>query len=110
MDSRTLFIKGFEYDGQGPDAYFYAGAGADYASGFLVPNEKGSTDVLRSYDGSKDLVLTLPSGKTLKGVEWISVWCRAFDVNFGEVNFPVGYDIQHKLSIKNTKNHFCIST
>lgn len=91
VDSRTLFIKGFEYDGQGPDAYFYAGAGADYASGFLVPNEKGSTDVLRSYDGSKDLVLTLPSGKTLKGVEWISVWCRAFDVNFGEVNFPVGF-------------------
>ena len=75
-----------------------------------MPNEKGSTDVLRSYDGSKDLVLTLPSGKTLKGVEWISVWCRAFDVNFGEVNFPVGYDIQHKLSIKNTKNYFCISS
>ena len=40
VDSRTIFIKGFEYDGQGPDAYFYAGSGADYASGFLVPNEK----------------------------------------------------------------------
>ena len=40
VDSRTVFIKGFEYDGQGPDAYFYAGSGADYASGFLVPNEK----------------------------------------------------------------------
>ena len=86
----NVFLQGFQYDGTGPDAYFYAGAGSDYASGFLVPNEKGSTDVLRSYDGSKDLVLTLPSGKTLKGVEWISVWCRAFDVNFGEVNFPQG--------------------
>jgi len=21
-------------------------------------------------------------------VKWISVWCRAFDINFGEVTFP----------------------
>lgn len=33
----------------------------------------------------KDVVLSLPSGKTLRDVRWISVWCRAFDVNFGEL-------------------------
>ena len=36
----------------------------------------------------KDLVLTLPGGRTLRDLKWISVWCRAFDVNFGEVNLP----------------------
>ena len=108
VDSRTVFIKGFAYDGQGPDAYFYAGSGNDYSSGFLIPNEKGSTDVLRSYNG-KDLVLTLPSGKTLKGVQWISVWCRAFDVNFGEVTFPDRYNDIGKRQPCDKILHFVVS-
>ena len=45
----------------------------------------------QSYNG-KDIVLTLPSGKTLKDVRWLSVWCRAFDVNFGEISFPRNLD------------------
>lgn len=88
VDSRTLFIKNFEYDGAGPDAYFYAGSqGEPSGNGFLIANEKGSTEILSRYQG-KNLVLTLPSGKTLRDVKWLSVWCRAFDVNFGEVTFP----------------------
>ena len=121
MDSRTLFIKNFAYDGQGPDAYFYAGeSGEPSSKGYLIANEKesklirktfngnksfystfftavcfisylieiqGSKDILGAYR-SKNIVLTLPGGKTLRNVKWISVWCRAFDVNFGEVTFP----------------------
>ena len=33
---------------------------------------------------NQDLTLTLPDGKTLKDIKWISVWCRAFSVS---VNF-----------------------
>ena len=32
--------------------------------------------------------LSLPSGKTLKTIKWLSVWCEEFEVNFGEVNVP----------------------
>lgn len=47
VDSRTLYIRGFSYDGQGPDAYFYAGdEGRPSGRGFLIPNEQGSKDVL----------------------------------------------------------------
>ena len=88
VDSRTLFVKGFSYDGQGPDAYFYAGDSERPSSeGFLIANEKGSTEILEKYS-AKNIVLTLPGGKTLKDVKWLSVWCRAFDVNFGELFFP----------------------
>lgn len=92
VDSRTLFIKDFAYDGQGPDAYFYAGeSGEPSSKGYLIANEKGSSEILKAYRG-KNIVLTLPSGKTLRNVKWISVWCRAFDVNFGEVTFPARLD------------------
>jgi len=91
VDSRTLFIKDFSYDGQGPDAYFYAGEhGQPSRSGYLIANEKGSTDILGSYN-RKDIVLTLPGGKTLKNIRWLSVWCDAFDVNFGEITFPARF-------------------
>ena len=41
VDSRTLFIKDFAYDGQGPDAYFYAGeSGEPSSKGYLIANEK----------------------------------------------------------------------
>merc|ERR1712241_1314433 len=91
VDSRTLFIKDFSYDGQGPDAYFYVGEhGQPSRSGYLIANEKGSTDILGSYN-RKDIVLTLPGGKTLKNIRWLSVWCDAFDVNFGEITFPARF-------------------
>ena len=52
-----------------------------------MPDEKGSTQVLKAYRG-QNLVLSLPSGKTLKNIKWLSVWCEEFEVNFGEVYLP----------------------
>ncbi|TRY81057.1 hypothetical protein TCAL_09448 [Tigriopus californicus] len=100
VDSRTLFIKGFSYDGQGPDAYFYAGeSGVPSEDGYIIANEKGTEDVLSSYR-TKNIVLTLPGGKTVKDIKWLSVWCRAFGVNFGELVFPdrVPYPRPQKIS------------
>ena len=58
------------YDGQGPDAYFYAGErGQPSRNGYLIANEKGSTDILDAYN-KKDIVLTLPGGKTLKNIRY----------------------------------------
>ena len=58
------------YDGQGPDAYFYAGErGQPSRNGYLIANEKGSTDILEAYN-KKDIVLTLPGGKSLKNIRY----------------------------------------
>ena len=43
VDESTIFIKGFTYDGTGPDAYFWAGStNRPDPSGFIIPDEKGS--------------------------------------------------------------------
>ncbi len=34
------------------------------------------------------MVLRLPPGLTVDELRWLSVWCRAFTVNFGEVAWP----------------------
>ncbi|GBL86000.1 Protein Skeletor, isoforms D/E [Araneus ventricosus] len=99
VDDRTLFIKGFSYDGQGPDAYFMAGSTAKPdATGFIIPDEKGKKVPLAEYR-NKDILLRLPAGKTLRNIKWISVWCRKFSANFGEVTIPTGLVIPRPVEI-----------
>ncbi|KAF6210117.1 hypothetical protein GE061_015873 [Apolygus lucorum] len=43
--------------------------------------------VLRAYNKT-DVILKLPPGKKLRDIKWLSVWCRRFTVNFGEVFIP----------------------
>lgn len=93
VDARTLFIKGFSYDGKGQDALFYAGSSSRVGTdGFVIPNEDGSTESLsRAYE-DQDLTLTLPEGKTIKEIRWLTVWSRSFSEAFGEVKVPAGFD------------------
>ena len=78
-DSRTVLIKGFTYDGEGPDTFFLAGTSG-------TPSGRGDVSVLpwpadgaeydysdrniplikRSFDGSEDLVLRLPAGTSFQ--------------------------------------------
>lgn len=89
VDSRTLFIKDFTYDGEGPAAYFYVGTSrAPNAQGAIrIRDERGSNGVLKRYR-KKDITLTLPEGKTLCDIKWFSVWCDEFSVDFGSVIIP----------------------
>lgn len=89
VNETTLFIKDFIYDGQGPDAHFWAGD-TDQPSprGYIVPDETGSEGVLSRYS-NQDLVITLPEGKTFKDIKWFAVWCRKFAALFGQVPIPV---------------------
>ncbi|CAL1280275.1 unnamed protein product [Larinioides sclopetarius] len=99
VDDRTLYIKGFSYDGQGPDAYFWAGSTAKPdATGFIIPDEKGKKVPLAEYR-NKDILLRLPAGKTLRNIKWIAVWCRKFSANFGEVTIPTGLVIPRPIEI-----------
>ncbi|XP_065351626.1 protein Skeletor, isoforms B/C-like isoform X2 [Cloeon dipterum] len=92
IDSRTLHIRHFTYDGEGPGAYFYAGnSKSPSSSGFRLRDERGSPKVLRKYN-DEHITLSLPEGKTLNSIKWFSVWCEDFSVNFGDVKIPKGFE------------------
>ena len=120
-DTDSVVLKGFTYDGEGPDTFFLAGTSKrPSAAGSLVlpwpadGKEYSYTDrdiplIKRSFDGSEDVVLQLPAGVTVDQLKWdsyfiifiiihyyyyfrwISVWCRDFDINFGHVTFPKNF-------------------
>eukprot|EP00092_Neocalanus_flemingeri_P065150 GFUD01079153.1.p1 GENE.GFUD01079153.1~~GFUD01079153.1.p1 ORF type:complete len:247 (+),score=63.93 GFUD01079153.1:84-743(+) len=107
LDSKTVLIKGFTYDGEGPDTFFLAGTSGSRPSSrkgdVVLPwpndgneysyNDRNIPLIKQSFDGKEDIVLTLPPGKTVDQLKWISVWCRDFDVNFGHVNFPENFSL-----------------
>ncbi|KAI5706345.1 hypothetical protein M8J75_007174 [Diaphorina citri] len=76
-DENTLFIKSFSYDGTGPDAYFWVGK---------------DPPVLKAYQKA-DIILKLPNGMRIKDIKWLSVWCRRFTVNFGDIFIPPNLDV-----------------
>ncbi|KAG4075641.1 hypothetical protein HA402_003466 [Bradysia odoriphaga] len=100
VDSKTLFLKNLNYDGEGPAAYFYVSTGRrpSLEGAFRVRDERGSTGVIKRYR-NKDVTLSLPEGKTLRDVKWFFVWCDEFSVNFGDVAIPKNLDYPRPLKI-----------
>lgn len=82
VDSRTLFIKNFSYDGEGPAAYFYVGntRAPSNEGAWRLRDERGNAGVIKRYR-NKDITLSLPEGKTLRDITWFSVWCDEFAVS-----------------------------
>lgn len=93
IDNITMYIEGFNYDGEAPDAFFFAGNNTPEPSnrGFIIPNERGNTEVLGPYR-NKNMVLKFPKTKkgqrSLNDVQWVSIWCRQFAIDFGNVKIP----------------------
>ncbi|XP_005182952.1 protein Skeletor, isoforms B/C isoform X1 [Musca domestica] len=94
VDSRTIFVKKFNYDGEAPAAYFYVGSTGkpSAAGGTRLRDERGATASLTKRYRNKDITLTLPEGISLKDIKWFSVWCDEFAVNFGDVTIPNNLD------------------
>ncbi|XP_046993641.1 protein Skeletor, isoforms B/C [Schistocerca americana] len=97
VDESTIFIKGFSYDGTGPDAFFWVGnTSRPSPDGYIVPypdDYKGrEPPMLKAYNNT-DVILRLPGGKRIRDIKWLSVWCRRFTVNFGEVFIPLGLEV-----------------
>ena len=64
VDENTLKIEDFNYNGKGPDAFFYVGdSGGPSGAGTLVPYPEGSSKntVLTKADGL-NIMLKLPTG------------------------------------------------
>ena len=39
------------------------------------------------------MLLKLPHGMKMRDVRWLSIWCRRFTVNYGDVYLPRGIQI-----------------
>ena len=73
-DSNSVVVRGFTYDGEGPDTFFLAGSSPRPSSkgGIVLPwpadgnnydyNDRDIPLIKRSFDGSEDIVLQLPDG------------------------------------------------
>ncbi|XP_065556383.1 protein Skeletor, isoforms B/C-like isoform X2 [Artemia franciscana] len=88
----AIFIKGFVYDGTGPDAFFWTGVSPrPEPRGTLIPypevRDGRDAAPLKRFE-SEDILLKLPPGTKVRDLRWLSVWCRRFTVDFGSLLFP----------------------
>merc|ERR1712158_89045 len=68
LDEKTIYIQDFSHDGQAPDVFFWA-------DGTIIP-----------YITRNDLQ---PKEKpTIHNIVRLEVWCRAFGISFGHIDFP----------------------
>jgi len=57
-----------------------------------VPNEIGSLEPLRGYQG-EDIEIQLPGSLTVYDIDWLAVWCVEYRHNFGHVFIPKDLDV-----------------
>uniref|UniRef100_A0A182ISD3 DOMON domain-containing protein n=1 Tax=Anopheles atroparvus TaxID=41427 RepID=A0A182ISD3_ANOAO len=97
VDESTLFVKGFAYDGNAPDAFFWVGnSPRPSPEGFIIPYPEeysGREPPVLQQHNNTDIILKLPMGKRIRDIRWLSVWCRRFTVDFGEIFIPPGLDV-----------------
>ncbi|EDW84281.2 uncharacterized protein Dwil_GK13233 [Drosophila willistoni] len=112
VDSRTIFIKKFNYDGEAPAAYFYVGSTGKPSNegGLRLRDERGGTASLTRRYRNKDVTLSLPEGKTLRDIKWFSVWCDEFAVNFGDVSIPSNLDFPRPQKINGLRGVHGVSS
>ena len=96
LSERVLEIRGFVYDGAAPDVFFWADTNAiPTAGGFILsdstPSNSCANRPLPPADGLVTYRVEFPEGKSLRDILGgsISIWCRTFRANFGEVILQV---------------------
>ncbi|CAG5020852.1 unnamed protein product [Parnassius apollo] len=115
LDAKTFYIPNLHYDGAGPDAYFWVGNGSEpNPFGTKVPNEMGSLNPLRGYQG-EDIEIQLPGKMTAYDIDWLAVWCVEYRHNFGHVYLPKDLDVppalgQTKITTSSTTSQTSFST
>lgn len=104
INEKTLVVKGFTYDGTGPDAFFWVGTeGSPSRNGIILPypfegkffeyNDKSAPILEGRFTGDEDIKLTLPDTLKATDIKWMSVWCRKFEANFGDLLFRDGLSL-----------------
>lgn len=84
LNDRLLEVRNFNYDGLGPDAYFWADRGTTATrNGIILPERPGCAKSRLPAYSSKTVLVELPAGETLSSIGYLSVWCRRAVVSFG---------------------------
>lgn len=105
LDEDTLEFRKFVYDGEGPDAFFILGTQTarrepnlsdaiplPYFNQDAVPIQRRyyindpNIPVLPEFR-NQDIRLQLPPGISVSDLQWLSLYCRDFDIDFGNVKF-----------------------
>ena len=89
MDSKTIKLAGFTYDGRASgDIHFWVGVGPQPSSkGHLVPDELGYLQPLRAYN-NEDVELLLPGELTVFTVRWFSIYDKTNRRDLGHIIIP----------------------
>jgi len=97
FNASTLIVKDFTYDGEGPDVFFWAGSTANPGSeGTILPYpftgkfyqyEDTDAPVLGKFE-NQTIVLHIPPQLKISELRWLSIWCREFSINFGDIIWP----------------------
>lgn len=105
LNESTLFVKDFEYDGAGPDAFFWVGTeGEPGEVGTILPYpfqgkfydyKDSNAPIITGVYEKVNITLTLPDDLKVSDLKWFSVWCRQFAVNFADVYFPKDFSFEH---------------
>ncbi|KAK6633087.1 hypothetical protein RUM43_012830 [Polyplax serrata] len=96
VDSKTIRLTEFSYDGTASQAYFWVGVGPQPSSkGFKVPDEYG-LNPLRAYK-EQDVTLELPGELTIFDIDWFSIYDLENKENFGSVIVPDGLNVPPSL-------------
>jgi len=101
LDDNKLMVKNFNYDGTGPDAFFWVGTEGTPKN----PLDESKTAILaHPFEGvhyeyrndaapilgaasNEQVMLSLPPNMKVSDLKWLSVWCRKFTVDFGSLTF-----------------------
>merc|ERR1712008_165812 len=102
-DKNTLEFRKFTYEGDGPDAFFMIGTHdsdekPNLDDGIPIPYPKDEVFIQKLYDINDDIPalpefkneqfkITLPPGIHVSDLKWLSVYCRQFTKDFGNVKF-----------------------
>jgi hypothetical protein len=85
VDSDTIRVDNFYYDGNGVEVHFYLGT-ADSQAAFMNGLQIGP-DLIGPPFVNASMVIDLPAGESTDDYKAVSVWCVAANANFGSGKF-----------------------
>ncbi|XP_033098904.1 protein Skeletor, isoforms B/C-like [Anneissia japonica] len=92
VDNNTLWFRGFSYNGNAPDAFFWIGSSnSPDDSGSLMTDETGSVDPLQEYT-NQNLIIYLPLDGNIADYSWISVWSKNLSRSLAHLSIPTSFN------------------
>ncbi|KAG1654628.1 Protein Skeletor, isoforms B/C [Nymphon striatum] len=105
INEYTFRLKNFYYDGNGRDTFFWAGSTSNPSNvGFIIPDDEGKTNKLIRYRNA-DFTLTLPDGKKITDIKWLSVYDLTGNQNFADVYVPEGFNVPAPQRLSEFSSH-----